>query len=554
LAYLGAKPLTAEYYFDVYDGDGITDSFVTTIAPATPVSVIVTIDGVIADPETYYFEGSNIYFFTPPSAGTRNIQLRYLSIPTSGVAAPQTYRQVDEFIAYEGQTHFYVRYYDLGYIDVFVNGVQLGNIDYQASDNSTVILQVGARAGDLVRIISAYNTVLSRSTLNVTANAVVIGNGLGTTQEVLPSTGTLLTSNGVNWFASNTVTGNVTINGSLTVTGNTTTVAVNNIALSNGLIYLAADNPTNTIDLGTVGAFTSSYYQHTGVVRDASDGTWKFFSNVIAEPTNTVDFTAAVYDTIQVGGINTPTVTVNGRELGVYTQSAFDKANTGVNNAASASSYANTGINNAASASLYANTGITLAQAAYNQGNSTATYANTGINNAASASTYANTGINNAASASLYANTGINNAASASIYANTAINNAASASAYANAAYAAANTSGNLIPQNAISACTYSYALVNTDAGKHIYFTTTAGSATLYIPNNGQVNWPIGTTIMVVSKTSGSANVVVTPNTGVSMYLAANSTSSSRNVTTYGMATLLNTGANTWFINGSGVV
>jgi hypothetical protein len=301
-------------------------------------------------------------------------------------------------------------------------------------------------------------------------------------------------------------------------------------------MYLAEDNPSNLIDIGLLGSFTTDHYQHTGMVRDASDGVWKLFSNVATEPTNTIDFTTAVYDTIRVGGITSPTANINGKELGVYTQSAFDKANTGVNNAASASTYANTGINNAASASLYANVGVTLAQAAYNQGNSTATYANTGINNAASASNYANTAINNAASSSTYANTGINNAASAS--------------AYANAAYAAANSAANLIPQNAQSA---TYALVNTDAGKHIYFTNSA-NVILYLPNNGQVGWPIGTTIMIVSKTSSSANVTVTPNTGVSMYLAGNTTSTSRIVTTYGMATLLNTGANTWFINGSGVV
>ena len=551
MAYLGAQPLTAEYYFDVYDGDGTTSSFITTIAPATPVSVIVTVDGVIADPETYYFQGSEIFFFTPPAVGTRNIQLRYLSIPTSGVAAPQTYRQVDEFTAYEGQTHFNVRYYDLGYIDVFVNGVQLGNVDYQASDNSTIILQVPARKGDLIRAVSAYNTVLTRSYYNQVANTVLIGNGEFAFKEVAPGTsGELLTSDGTNWISSNVISGDLTITGGLTVSGNTTTVSVNNVSLANGMMYLASDNPSNLIDLGIVGAFTSSSYQHTGLIRDASDGVWKLFSNVASEPTSTIDFTTAVYDSIRVGDITSTSVTVNGRELGAYTQSSYDQANTATNNAASASLYANTGINNAASASLYANSGITLAQAAYNQGNSTAIYANTGINNAASASSYANAAIYDAASASLYANTGINNAASASSYANTGINNAASASAYANAAYAAANSAANLIPQNAQAT---TYALVGTDAGKHIYFTNST-NATLYLPNNGQVSWPVGTTIMIVSKTGSSANVTVTPNTGVSMYLAGNTTAASRIVRTYGMATLLNTGANTWFINGSGVV
>jgi hypothetical protein len=419
------------------------------------------------------------------------------------VAAPHTYRQVDEFVATEGQTTFNVRFYDIGYLDVYVNGVQLGNSDYQASDGATVIIQVPLRKGDLVRIISAYNTVLTISTINATPDVVLLGNGLNSFKEVLPATGTVLTSDGTTWFASNTVTGNVTIDGSLTVTGNTTTVTVNDISLANGLIYLAPDNPTDAIDLGIVGSFTSGTYQHTGIVRDATDGVWKLFSNVASEPGATVDFTYANYDTLKVGAVISNGVNVNS-----YLQSSYDQANTATNNAASASLYANTGINNAASASLYANTGI---------------------NDAVSASLYANTGINNAASASLYANSGIT---------------------VAQAAFEAANAAANLVPQNAQST---TYALVGSDAGKHIYFTNSS-AASLFIPNNGQVNWTVGTTIALISRTSSSANVTITPNTGVSMFLAANTTSSSRVLVTYGMATIINTGANTWFINGTGVI
>lgn len=218
MSYIGAKPLTAEHYFDVFNGDGVTTSFVTTLAAASPVSVIVTVNGTIVDPEFYFFQGNTINFFTAPSVGTRNIQLRYLSVPTSGVSAPSTYRQVDEFTAIDGQTTFNVRYYDLGYVDVFVNGVQLGNDDYQASDNQTIILQVPARNGDFVRIVSAYNTVLTKNYYNQTANTVLIGNGSSSFKEVSPgNTGNILVSNGINWNSTSTL-GNVTINGTTSTT------------------------------------------------------------------------------------------------------------------------------------------------------------------------------------------------------------------------------------------------------------------------------------------------------------------------------------------------
>jgi hypothetical protein len=585
LSYLGAKPLTSEYYYDTFTGDGSTTGFVTTIAPASPVSVIVTLDGNIVDPGVYFFEENNIYFLTAP-ADNEVIQLRYLAVPSSGVAAPYTYRQVDEFIATEGQDTFNLRYYDLNYIDVYLNGSQLGNGDYQASDGYTVILQAAAHKGDLVRIVSAYNTVLTRSTLNATPNTVIVGNGLDSHQEVFPGTsGNVLTSNGTNWLSSNVISGsisitnNLSVSGNLTVTGNLTSISANNIVVDDTIIYLANNNSANINDIGFVGHFTDSKYQHTGLIRDASDGTWKLFSNVAPEPTGTIDFNTAVYDTLKVGTIVSNITITNGVNLGPHAQAAFDKANTGVSDASSASSYANTGINNAASASLYANTGINNAASAslyantgINNAASASLYANTGINNAASASLYANTGItnaasasanaasaslyantgiNNAASASLYANTGINNAASASLYANTGISNASSASSYANVAInnaASASACANTVPQKATS---NNYSLILTDTGKHLYYETAANNF-LYIPDNGRVGWAVGTTIMIVSKMT-TGNVIVSPNANVSMYLAGNSTPISRNVNAFGVATLLNTGANTWFMTGFGI-
>jgi hypothetical protein len=551
LSYLGAKPLTSEYYYDTFTGDGSTTGFVTTIAPASPVSVIVTIDGNIVDPGVYFFEENNIHFLTAPVAG-KIIQLRYLAVPSSGVAAPYTYRQVDEFVATEGQDTFNIRYYDLGYIDVYLNGSQLGNGDYQASDGYTVILQVAAHKGDLVRIVSAYNTVLTRSTLNATPNTVIIGNGLDSHQEIYPGTsGNVLTSNGTNWISSNVISGsisitnNLSVSGNLTVTGNLTSISANNLVIDDTIIYLANNNSANVNDIGFAGHFTDSKYQHTGLIRDASDGTWKLFSNVSPEPTGTIDFSTAVYDRLKLGVIESSTSISNNVNLGVHVQNAFDQANTGVNNGASASSYANTGINNAASASSYANTGI-------NNAASASSYANTAVNNAASASLYANTGVNNSASASLYANNAINNAASASSYANTGINNASSASSYANVAVnnaASASLFANTVPQKTANA---DYTLIISDIGKHLYYTTPANNF-LYIPDNGRVGWAVGSKIMIVSKMT-TGNVIVTPNNAnVLLYLAGNTTSVSRNVNTYGVATLLNTAANTWFITGSGI-
>ena len=129
-------------------------------------------------------------------------------------------------------------------------------------------------------------------------------------------------------------------------------------------------------------------------------------------------------------------------------------------------------------------------------------------------------------------------------------NKANSANVLAQNAYNAANTAAQTVPQNAQTA---NYTLVQTDAGKHLYYTQSA-NVNLYIPWSSNASFSNGTTIIVVSRTTSGANVIVTPNTGVTMYLAGNTTSASRNVITHGVATLLQVASNTWMIYGTGVV
>jgi hypothetical protein len=105
------------------------------------------------------------------------------------------------------------------------------------------------------------------------------------------------------------------------------------------------------------------------------------------------------------------------------------------------------------------------------------------------------------------------------------------------------------MPQNNL---TTNYVVSLADQGKHLYYNV-ATNSTVFIPLNSTVAFPVGTTIAIISRTSSSANVTITPNTGVSLFLAGNTTSAGRNVTTYGMATLVHVSANTWFVNGTGV-
>jgi len=129
-------------------------------------------------------------------------------------------------------------------------------------------------------------------------------------------------------------------------------------------------------------------------------------------------------------------------------------------------------------------------------------------------------------------------------------NSIANNSSIAIAAFGQANTAAQTVPQNAQ---TTNYVVQTSDAGKHIYYTQST-STILYIPNAGQTTFQNGTTVMIVSKTTSSANVTISPNTGLSLFLAGNTTSASRNVRTHGVATMIQVAANTWFIEGTGII
>jgi len=101
-----------------------------------------------------------------------------------------------------------------------------------------------------------------------------------------------------------TVGGNLTVTGNITVNGTSTTVNSTNYTVDDPMIYIGDGNQSNALDLGIVAAFNDGTYQHAGLVRDASDGKWKLFSGVTAEPGTTVDFTTYTKDTLEVGQLS----------------------------------------------------------------------------------------------------------------------------------------------------------------------------------------------------------------------------------------------------------
>ena len=104
------------------------------------------------------------------------------------------------------------------------------------------------------------------------------------------------------------MTGTLTV-GNLVVNGNSVIINTQSYSVEDNIIQIAAGNPADTLDIGFVGHRTvNTVLQHTGLVRNAGLNQWALFSNVVAQPGTTVDFSNAIYDDLRLGNITSPTI------------------------------------------------------------------------------------------------------------------------------------------------------------------------------------------------------------------------------------------------------
>ena len=90
---------------------------------------------------------------------------------------------------------------------------------------------------------------------------------------------------------------NVTISGNLTVSGTTTTVSSTTVNVADSMLSLATgNNSSDAVDIGLYGLYdTSGTDKYAGFFRDATDGKFRFFKDLEAEPTTTVNTSGTGY-------------------------------------------------------------------------------------------------------------------------------------------------------------------------------------------------------------------------------------------------------------------
>jgi hypothetical protein len=209
------------------------------------------------------------------------------------------------------------------------NTIYIGNVPLTVSNgnllvNGSLVTGSGSGTDDVLRAnIGAYQTfansnaatqATSINTINANVGAYqTFANSNAATQSTAIATlQTQVYANAnVNTYLSSSIigslstSGNLTVGGNLVVNGNSTIINTTSYTIEDNILQIADGNPADSLDLGFVGHRTvGATLQHTGLVRDASAGDWRLFSNVTAQPGNTIDFTNAIYDDLVVGNIS----------------------------------------------------------------------------------------------------------------------------------------------------------------------------------------------------------------------------------------------------------
>ena len=83
--------------------------------------------------------------------------MAYIGVsPSNGVRQKHTYTATASQTTFSGagSEGISLSYRDSNYVDVYVNGVKLGDADYTATSGTSIVLGVGAAVNDIVEIIT----------------------------------------------------------------------------------------------------------------------------------------------------------------------------------------------------------------------------------------------------------------------------------------------------------------------------------------------------------------------------------------------------------------
>jgi cytoskeletal protein CcmA (bactofilin family) len=155
--------------------------------------------------------------------------------------------------------------------------------------NGNLVIATGGN-GVQNKIVFAAGGLSSNDTqMVITPNTSVSVNIA--TNSISSTTGALVVAGGLGVGGNVYINGNTNILGTITVGGGA--FESNNLTVSDPIVFMGNTNTGDTFDLGFSGKFNDGAVKYAGLLRDASDGKFKLFTNLTTAPTSTANFAAS---------------------------------------------------------------------------------------------------------------------------------------------------------------------------------------------------------------------------------------------------------------------
>jgi cytoskeletal protein CcmA (bactofilin family) len=155
--------------------------------------------------------------------------------------------------------------------------------------NGNLVLATGGNGAQNKIVFAAGGLSSNDTQMVITPNTSVTVNIA--TNSVSATTGALVVAGGLGVGGNVYISGNTNIQGTITVGGGA--FESNNLTVSDPIVFMGNTNAADTFDLGFAGKFNDGAVKYAGLLRDASDGKFKLFTNLTTAPSSTANFAAS---------------------------------------------------------------------------------------------------------------------------------------------------------------------------------------------------------------------------------------------------------------------
>lgn len=194
---------------------------------------------------------------------------------TSGNAATATALATARTIAVSGDVAGSASFDGTGNIDIAVTQ-QNNSVDLGTHTTGNYVATITGTTNEIE--VSGSGSETAAVTIGL-PNDVTIGNDLTVTNAA-------------------TIGGDLTVDGNLEVNGTLTYIDSTTVTIGDNMLKLANTNTSDTADLGFYSVFNDGATKYTGLVRDASDGTYTLFTDLTTEPDQQINFSSATTATL----------------------------------------------------------------------------------------------------------------------------------------------------------------------------------------------------------------------------------------------------------------